>query len=96
MHVYISFYRDLSDKVRRKQIHIVDNPTTLFRMMSESVIKTEWNFYAYQVDVDPQYVYVLYRGFYNTDIPPVIECETLTYWYCDTVHYAKINYQLHD
>ena len=96
MYVYISFFKDLSDKVRRKQIHIVDNPLIMFKMMSEAVVKTEWIFYAYQVDIDPQYVYCLYRGFYNTDNPPIIENETLTYWYAHTAHHAKIFYSLVD
>jgi hypothetical protein len=65
-------------------------------MMNEAVAKSEWSFYAYQVDVEPQYVYVLYRGFYNTDNPPIIEENTLTYWYAHTAHHARIFYSLND
>lgn len=109
MYVFISFYKSvLTDKVRRKQVHMVDNPTAMFELMNSVVSNPaewqkrspgrypEWSFYAYQVDVDPQYVYVLYRGLFNSDSPWWITDNVLSYYFVDTLHHAKVFYCLND
>jgi hypothetical protein len=72
MYIYISFYKDLTDKVRRKAIHIVDNPKTLFLMMTEGVSKTEWIFFSFMVDCSIEHLSELYKDYYSTEKPPLI------------------------
>jgi hypothetical protein len=72
MYIFISFYKNLSDKVGRKAIHIVDNPKTMFETLNKGIEKTEWTFYAYQVDCSTEHLTELYIDFYSKDKPPVI------------------------
>lgn len=91
MYIYITFYKcTLTDKVRRKAIHVVDEPSTLFKLMNGAIARTEWNFFAYQLNCDPQNLYSLYRGFYNSDIPPVISDGFFSYFHGPTQMRCRI------